>query len=312
MEEQKFPFRFDRIFLGSDQEEVFEEISQLVQSALDGYRVCIFAYGQTGSGKTYTMEGEGHRDKSLAGIIPRSVEKMFFWTQELTKTKGWQFQIGCSFVEIYNDELRDLLANNRNEEKLQIKSGDGPISVPGLQIINVQSASQVFKLLEVAHGNRATATTKMNERSSRSHSVFQLYISGICASSNETIDGKLNLIDLAGSERLDKSESTGDRLTEAKSINKSLHALADVISSIANKEPHVPYRNSKLTHLLQDSLGGDCKMLMFANVSGEVFNVQETLCSLRFAHKVNKTNIGVAKSSAKVNLSSTLEGQDDE
>lgn len=304
-----YKFTFDRVFQGSDQESIFDEIAEFVQSVLDGYRVCIFAYGQTGSGKTYTMEG----DPANPGIIPRSIEQIFSCTESLRTKFGWSFTMYSSFIEIYNEELRDLLNPNpspKGDDRLHINHINGQTAVAGATIVEVARPEQVFTLLQRAGNARAVAETKMNDRSSRSHSVFKLEIMGECAKTGERINGILNLIDLAGSERLSVSGSVGTRMREAQNINKSLCALADVISSLANKEQHVPYRNSKLTYLLQESLGGDCKMLMFANLGSEPHFVGESLCTLRFADKVNSTHIGTATKSAKVNLSKVLEDRD--
>ncbi|KAI9348652.1 kinesin-domain-containing protein [Obelidium mucronatum] len=248
----------------TNQAQVFEEISQLVQSALDGYNVCIFAYGQTGSGKTYTMEG-GPSPESM-GMIPRA----------------------SYFLEIYNESVRDLLSASScaGKEKHEIKHVVGDGKVTDVTIVPVTNGREVHSLLKKAQTNRAVAATNSNEHSSRSHSVF-------------TCEGVLNLIDLAGSERLSSSGSTGDRLKETQAINKSLSSLGDVIYALGNKDQHIPYRNSKLTYLLQNSLGGNSKTLMFVNVSPIANSLQESLCSLRFATKVNSCQIGTAKAVKK-------------
>jgi kinesin family protein C1 len=301
----KWSFSFDRIFgPESTQEEVFEEISQLVQSALDGYRVCIFAYGQTGSGKTYTMLGGENEGES--GVIPKSMRKIFS-AAESRHEHNWEFHLKASFLEIYNETIRDLLADQTTSIKernydIKIDRLTGATYVVGLTVEDISTPQQLEKLLRKSMANRATAATRCNERSSRSHSVFRLYISGRNKETGQERVGLLNLIDLAGSERLNSSGSTGDRLRETQHINKSLSALGDVISSLSNKEKYIPYRNSKLTYLLQDSLGGDSKTLMFVNISPTADSFQETLCSLRFAQKVNSCQIGTARRVAKVDL----------
>ncbi|CAL5029857.1 unnamed protein product [Urochloa decumbens] len=260
---QKLSFSYDKVFdPNASQGDVFVEISQLVQSALDGYKVCIFAYGQTGSGKTYTMMGRPGIDQK--GIIPRSLEQIFKTSQSL-ESQGWEYSMQASMLEIYNETIRDLLAPD------------------------------VTTLLEKASQSRSVGKTQMNEQSSRSHFVFSLKISGSNENTGQHVQGVLNLIDLAGSERLAKSGSTGDRLKETQSINKSLSALSDVIFAIAKGDDHVPFRNSKLTYLLQPCLGGDSKTLMFVNISPEASSVGETICSLRFASRVNACEIGIPR-----------------
>jgi len=297
----KHEFAFDRVFSPSaSQEDVFGEISQLIQSALDGYNVCIFAYGQTGSGKTYTMEGNT-ADHSTQGMIPRALEQVFRTSQDL-KDKGWQYTMEASFLEIYNETIKDLLGsgdvNVKHEIKLVNPNNTGSaceVMVTNVKTVIVTSETQVYSLLEKATQNRAVAATQCNERSSRSHSVFRLKLVGENQMTGEKCQGTLNLIDLAGSERLSQSCSTGERLRETKSINKSLSNLGNVIMALANKEQHIPYRNSKLTFLLQNSLGGNSKSLMFVNISPKEESLQESLCSLRFATKVNQCNIGTAQ-----------------
>ncbi|KAH9317288.1 hypothetical protein KI387_019057, partial [Taxus chinensis] len=291
---QKHSFTFDKVFgHESKQEEVFVEISQLVQSALDGYKVCIFAYGQTGSGKTYTMLGKPDAPEQK-GIIPRSLEQIFKTSQALS-SQGWSFRMQASMLEIYNETIRDLLVTNKNgsldgtrseNKQYAIKHDqNGNSFVSDLTITDVNNWIEVSSLLHKAAQSRTVGKTLMNEQSSRSHCVFTLRISGVNESTDQQVHGVLNLIDLAGSERLSRSCSTGDRLKETQAINKSLACLGDVILAIANREQHVPYRNSKLTYLLQPCLGGDSKTLMFVNISPDASSLNESICSLRFAAK---------------------------
>jgi len=296
--DKKMNFNFDKVFgAESSQESVFNEISQLVQSALDGYKVSIFAYGQTGSGKTYTMEGVA----SNPGVIPQSVRKIFH-TIEVKKSmrefKQWSYNVSVTYLEIYNETIRDLLApanNSKTETKLDIKHDNGVASVTNLITEQVSSPEEVMSLLRRATKNRSVASTNMNERSSRSHSVFTLSIHGMNSETKQRTHGVLNLIDLAGSERLNSSGAVGDRMKETKHINSSLSCLGDVIFALSKKAQHVPYRNSKLTYLLQPYLDGEGKCLMFVNVGPEEPSAGETLCSLRFAAKVNGCDIGVAQ-----------------
>ncbi|KAL2327961.1 hypothetical protein Fmac_021388 [Flemingia macrophylla] len=304
---QKHSFTFDKVFTPeASQEEVFVEISQLVQSALDGYKVCIFAYGQTGSGKTYTMMGRpGHPD--VKGLIPRSLEQIF-QAKQSQQPQGWKYEMQVSMLEIYNEMIRDLISTNRSSsdvtraengtpgKQYTIKhDANGNTHVSDLTVVDVHSAREVAFLLNQAANSRSVGKTQMNEQSSRSHFVFTLRIYGVNESTDQQVQGVLNLIDLAGSERLSKSGSTGDRLKETQAINKSLSSLSDVIFALAKKEDHVPFRNSKLTYLLQPCLGGDSKTLMFVNISPDPSSVGESLCSLRFASRVNACEIGTPR-----------------
>eukprot|EP00160_Parvularia_atlantis_P002777 Unigene12311_Nuclearia_a/m.37415 Unigene12311_Nuclearia_a/g.37415 ORF Unigene12311_Nuclearia_a/g.37415 Unigene12311_Nuclearia_a/m.37415 type:complete len:250 (-) Unigene12311_Nuclearia_a:48-797(-) len=245
------------------------------------------------------MEGapQGLDDDRTRGMIPRAVHQIFEQTQQLHE-KGWQYKMEVSFVEIYNESIRDLLGNGADDDKKhEIKHNEktGTTTVSDVRVVDVTSAHQIFALLHKATETRSVGRTQMNERSSRSHSVFSLRLVGSNSLTEEKCDGVLNLIDLAGSERLTQSGSTGERQKETQAINKSLSSLADVMMALANKDSHIPYRNSKLTYLLQNSLGGNCKTLMFVNVSPLPVNAQETLCSLRFAAKVNACDIGTAR-----------------
>ncbi|KAK3326235.1 P-loop containing nucleoside triphosphate hydrolase protein [Apodospora peruviana] len=289
------PFEFDRVFSPSvHNQEVFGEISQLVQSALDGYNVCIFCYGQTGSGKTYTMS-------SADGMIPRATH-MIYDTITKLKEKSWTYTMEGSFVEVYNEELNDLLTPAVDgKRKLEIRHDDArkQTTVLNCKSVALDSADKVEIMLRQAQNNRSVAATKANERSSRSHSVFILKLVGENSATLERCEGTLNLVDLAGSERLKHSGAEGDRMKETQSINKSLACLGDVIEALGRGSSHIPYRNSKLTHLLQYSLGGNSKTLMFVMVSPLEAHLKETLTSLRFATKVHNTHIGTAKSTKK-------------
>lgn len=302
----EWQFSFDRVFEPqSTQAEVFEEISLLAQSCADGYNVCIFAYGQTGSGKSFTMEGGP--TESTVGMIPRAVEQVFRVTEEL-RSKGWVYRMEGQFLEIYNETINDLLGKGEfDKKKHEIKHDkSGRTTVTDVNVIPLTSPNQVRSLLSLAQSRRTVASTLMNERSSRSHSVFTLRICGENPATGETCEGCLNLVDLAGSERLDKSGAGNDkdRLKETQSINKSLSALGDVIAALGEKgdgkaEKHIPYRNSKLTYLLQNSLSGNSKTLMVLNLSPLATHLNESLCSLRFATKVNNTTLGTARKQIK-------------
>lgn len=306
-QQKQWEFSFDKVFRPhATQETVFEDISQLVQSALDGYSVCVFAYGQTGSGKTYTMEGAEEvfdvadpsadvANAAKRGMIPRTMEQIFAALPLLSKA-GWTYEITASYLEIYNESVQDLLSRGKAKTKYAIKhSSDGQTKVQGLTYVKVESVAEVYRILKQAKQSRTVASTRCNERSSRSHSVFQLLLAGKNNKTAEEQVGVINMIDLAGSERLTRSKTSGAHLKETQSINKSLSCLGDVIFALANKDKHVPYRNSKLTYLLKNSLGGNSKTLMFANISPEESSAKETLCSLRFAKKVNSCDISTAK-----------------
>ncbi|PIN88439.1 hypothetical protein AB205_0079560, partial [Aquarana catesbeiana] len=299
----KYDFNFDCVFPPTTgQAPVFEEISLLVQSALDGYPVCIFAYGQTGSGKTYTMEGPDNISEETMGMIPRAIQQIFSSAEEL-KIKGWQYKFTASFLEIYNETIKDLLVNRPDKkheyEIRKVNTTSNEVYVTNLRYVEVSSVEEVHDLLHAAKTHRSVAKTALNDRSSRSHSVFQLKIEGENKLRDVHTSSVLSLIDLAGSERLDRSLSTGDRLKETQSINTSLSTLGMVITSLCNKESHIPYRNSKLTYLLQNSLGGNSKVLMFVNISPLEENFAESLNSLRFASKVNECVIGTARANRK-------------
>ena len=238
-------FSFDRVFSPAAQNaEVFEEISQLIQSALDGYNVCIFCYGQTGSGKTYTMS-------SADGMIPRAVSQIYNTAKSLEE-KGWSYNMEGSFIEVYNDTLNDLLGKAEDWEKKKHEIKHDPLRqrtiVTDVTTVQLDSPDRVNAILEKAGRNRSVAATKANARSSRSHSVFILKLTGENAITGEKSEGTLNLVDLAGSERLSHSGATGERMRETQHINKSLSCLGDVIGALGQGKEggHVPYRNSKL------------------------------------------------------------------
>ncbi|GLD95358.1 hypothetical protein PINS_up004002 [Pythium insidiosum] len=289
-------FGFDKVYLPSDsQEAVFKDVSDFIQSAMDGYNVCIFAYGQTGSGKTHTMQGSGKAQ--MRGIIPRSIQLIIQTCKELS-TQGWEYSLEVTFFEIYNETLRDLLTVNGagDDRKFNIRTDRrGKNYVEGLTTIPIDFAyaeEQVEEIVNLAACNRSVDKTDMNAHSSRSHSIFGLTIRGYNDAQQTEMEGSLSLVDLAGSERLSRSNATGERLKEAQAINKSLSALADVFQALAKKSPHVPYRNSKLTYVLQPALSGDGKTLMMVNLSPTMASLDESICSLRFAQNVSQCELG--------------------
>eukprot|EP00741_Cyanophora_paradoxa_P005759 tig00000113_g5581.t1 len=286
-------FEFDRVFPpASPQTTVFEDTQPLVASAMDGYNVCIFAYGQTGSGKTYTMEGPpGDR-----GVNLRALEELF--ALKRARQGEWSYHFRVSMLEIYNESIYDLLlpaSAAAQAPKLEIRQGPAGNYVQDLTEVEVKSLREVEEVMRAGAENRTVHATAMNEHSSRSHCVLQVQVESTNLTTGLRALSKLNLIDLAGSERVSRSEATGDRLKEAQNINKSLSALGDVIAALYQKSAHVPYRNSKLTYLLQDSLGGESKTLMFVQVSPSVASLQESLCSLNFAQRAKCVELGQGK-----------------
>jgi len=307
-------FHFDKVW-GPDQSQptLFRDVEPLALSVVDGYNACIFAYGQTGSGKTYTMEGSPSNDQH--GISYRTIQKLFTllnlraqqqraFAADREEEKGsmFQFKLQLGMLEIYNDEIYDLLsdhaaASSKEDQKRQAKAAgvkatldlkrgaDGKIEVPGLTKERINSIKDVFSLLARGNNNRATAATSLNEHSSRSHMVLTVEVeSGL--EGQPSNKGVLYLVDLAGSERVGKSQVEGAQLKEAAHINKSLSALGNVMEALDRKSSHVPYRDSKLTHLLQDAIGGNSRTMMVVAVCPT--NHDESVHALQFATRVRR------------------------
>ncbi|XP_039839693.1 kinesin-like protein KIN-14Q isoform X1 [Panicum virgatum] len=289
-------FTFNKVFgPAATQDEVFSDMQPLIRSVLDGFNVCIFAYGQTGSGKTYTMSGPKVLMEESLGVNYRALNDLFSLQAQRKGTIN--YDISVQMIEIYNEQVRDLLDDSGNR-RLEIKNtSQKGLVVPDASIVPVTSTADVVELMNQGQKNRAVGSTAINDRSSRSHSCLTVHVQGrdLTSGTGTILRGCMHLVDLAGSERVDKSEVVGDRLKEAQYINKSLSALGDVIASLAQKNSHVPYRNSKLTQLLQDSLGGQAKMLMFVHISPEPDAVGETISTLKFAERVASVELGAAK-----------------
>ncbi|XP_056645169.1 protein claret segregational [Diorhabda sublineata] len=293
----KMEFTFDQVFNeNATQSQFFEELSQLVQSAIDGYNVCVFAYGQTGSGKTFTMQGAS--DPENLGMIPRSVN-LIFDTIENLKQYNWKYEVRVSFLEIYNENIRDLLDPDTNQN-LDILYNEGRgTTVTNLKIEPISTYEDFEYYMKLAQKHRMVAATDFNEHSSRSHAITKIYLSGKDEDCNTHYTGSINLVDLAGSES--GKTSKGARLVETKSINKSLSALGSVMLALHNKDKHIPYRNSKLTYLLQSSLGGNSKTLMIVNISPFEETYSESINSLRFASKVKEVKTKIKKNKTNIN-----------
>ncbi|XP_061343234.1 kinesin-like protein KIN-14R [Gastrolobium bilobum] len=287
----KKSFRFDRVYTPKDdQVDVFADASSMVVSVLDGYNVCIFAYGQTGTGKTFTMEGT----EQNRGVNYRTLEHLFKVSKERSET--FSYDISVSVLEVYNEQIRDLLATGQTSKRLEIKQvSEGSHHVPGVVEAKVDNINEVWNVLQAGSNARAVGSNNVNEHSSRSHCMLCIMVRAKNLMNGECTKSKLWLVDLAGSERLAKTEAQGERLKEAQNINRSLSALGDVISALAAKSSHIPYRNSKLTHLLQDSLGGDSKTLMLVQISPSDQDLGETLSSLNFATRVRGVELGPVK-----------------
>ena len=283
---KKWRFGFDNVFSPeSDQDDVWEGTEPLVQSAIDGFNVCLFAYGQTGSGKTHTMLGT----KDNEGIIYRAVRTIFQAKTNLEiESKGASsVTVGVEMLEIYNEKLRDLMTKNAAEVQMKINSS-GDIGVNNI-VLEAKTVEEVLHALETAKSRRCVSATKSNAESSRSHLVFTIHFT--VKTPKFTRSSKLNICDLAGSERLNKSGSTGVRLEETKKINSSLSCLSPVFEALQSGAPHFPFRDSKLTHLLKDSLTGDSKTLSIICCNPLSENFNESLCSIKFGSKCSRVEL---------------------
>ncbi|XP_029505517.1 kinesin-like protein KIF3B isoform X1 [Oncorhynchus nerka] len=280
-------FTFDSVYdWNSKQVDLYDETFRpLVDSVLLGFNGTIFAYGQTGTGKTYTMEGV-RNDPERRGVIPNSFEHVF---THISRSQNQQYLVRASYLEIYQEEIRDLLSKDQSG-RLELKERpDTGVYVKDLSSFVTKSVREIEHVMNVGNQNRSVGSTNMNEHSSRSHAIFVITIEcselGVDGENHIRV-GKLNLVDLAGSERQTKTGAQGERLKEATKINLSLSALGNVISALVDgRSTHIPYRDSKLTRLLQDSLGGNARTVMVANIGPASYNVEETLTTLRYSNR---------------------------
>ena len=290
--QNSWSWKYDAVLHNASQETVYTEHAQpIVQSVLRGYNGTIMCYGQTGAGKTFTQVGS--MDFRNRGITPRAISEIFTYIAEHPQ---YDATVSVSYVEIHNDVLQDLLSTLPREEPLPadvdlhvIEDRKGETSVKNLTTVPVRSEEEALKMLFEGNANRQVAVHQLNRTSTRGHAIFTLMvrIKSRVDSSGVVTKCKLNLVDLAGSERLKKTDTAGDLRAESMFINKSLSYLEQVVVALSSRgRSHTPYRQSKLTHLLKDSLGGNCKTLLIANVYGELTHIEETISTLQFAARV--------------------------
>ncbi|KAK3688402.1 P-loop containing nucleoside triphosphate hydrolase protein [Podospora appendiculata] len=289
-------FTFDRVFdMACKQSDIFDfSIKPTVDDILNGYNGTVFAYGQTGAGKSYTMMGTSIDDDDGRGVIPRIVEQIF--TSIMSSAANIEYTVRVSYMEIYMERIRDLLAPQNDNLPVHEEKNRG-VYVKGLLEIYVSSVQEVYEVMRRGGNARAVAATNMNQESSRSHSIFVITITQKNVETGSAKSGQLFLVDLAGSEKVGKTGASGQTLEEAKKINKSLSALGMVINSLTDgKSSHIPYRDSKLTRILQESLGGNSRTTLIINCSPSSYNDAETLSTLRFGMRAKSI-----KNKAKVN-----------
>ncbi|KAL4493521.1 hypothetical protein ABPG72_007529 [Tetrahymena utriculariae] len=293
-DEQPHQFSFDKIFPSDTRQiDVFKEVGQpVLECIMQGINSTIFAYGQTSSGKTHTMEGK-HDDPEYMGLIPRMMEKLFDMIADAPSTM--EFSIKASFLEIYNEKIHDLLDSSKTNLNVKEDKLRG-IFVQDATEAFVVKASDMMKVMRKGADNRSVAATRMNERSSRSHSIFLLTLIQKNTETETSRLSKLYFVDLAGSEKIAKTHVSGQQLEEAKNINKSLTCLGIVINSLSEKKEHIPYRDSKLTRILQESIGGNSKTTLIIACSMCSYNDKETISTLRFGQRAKSI-----KNQAKVN-----------
>ncbi|KAI8614007.1 P-loop containing nucleoside triphosphate hydrolase protein [Chytriomyces sp. MP71] len=300
-QQENWDFRFDNILHNASQEKVYDECgASIIKSVMEGYHGTIMAYGQTGAGKTFTMTGASENYKHR-GLIPRAISHIF---REVAERPQMAYTIRISYLEIYNENVVDLLASlpdggdghaggregGHGEMSLAVVEDKIGVShVKGLTMPIANNEEEALNLLFEGETNRSIAEHQLNKISTRSHCIFTIYLESRSRveSSERVISSKLNLVDLAGSERISKTHTQGLSLKEAMYINKSLTFLEQVIIALSDKRrEHIPYRQSKLTHVLRDSLGGNCNTLMIANIWGEAQHLEETISTLRFATRM--------------------------
>ncbi|KAJ5593816.1 uncharacterized protein N7459_000024 [Penicillium hispanicum] len=289
-------FTFDRVFpMGSPQNDIFDySIRPTVDDLLNGYNGTVFAYGQTGAGKSYTMMGSDIDDDVGKGVIPRIVEQIF--ASILTSPSNIEYTVRVSYMEIYMERIRDLLVPHNDNLPVHEEKSRG-VYVKGLLEVYVSSVQEVYEVMRRGGNARAVAATNMNQESSRSHSIFVITVSQKNVETGSAKSGQLFLVDLAGSEKVGKTGASGQTLEEAKKINKSLSALGMVINALTDgKSSHIPYRDSKLTRILQESLGGNSRTTLIINCSPSSYNDAETISTLRFGVRAK-----AIKNKAKVN-----------
>mmetsp|Transcript_108318 Transcript_108318/g.187099 ORF Transcript_108318/g.187099 Transcript_108318/m.187099 type:complete len:745 (-) Transcript_108318:746-2980(-) len=287
-QQEDFTYKYDRVMHNVTQEAIYNQVgSGIVRSVLDGYNGTALCYGQTGAGKTYTMSGGN--DFKQRGMVPRAIANIF---NDITNKPEQSFEVRVSYMEIYNERLFDLLADpaSANPDDLHIQEdAKGSISVKNLSTPIVTQEADALAYFFEGNANRAIAEHQLNTNSSRSHCVFTVYVScrSRVESDGQTTHSKLNFVDLAGSERLSKSGSEGQVAKEAMYINKSLTFLEQVVIALSTSaREHVPYRQCRLTNLLKDSLGGNCKTVMVANIWAEEQHLEETVSTLKFATRM--------------------------
>eukprot|EP00466_Bigelowiella_natans_P005311 jgi/Bigna1/48938/estExt_Genewise1.C_360012 len=296
-------FSYDEVYgPSSTQQQVYANTSHLIQSAYDGYNVCIFAYGQTGTGKTYTMYGSDENP----GVAPRAIQSLYKLVEKGRQTG--KVEVSCYMVELYKAKLQDLLCDEKNRGKNKLK-----VTKDRRGIVEVRTADMIIILIIIIIITMASSSqvssTLMNAGSSRSHLILSVLIKKQGKKGKATF-GKLSLVDLAGCERASKTGATAEQMKEAQSINQSLSALGNVIAALSSGSKHVPYRSHVLTNLMSDSLGGNAKTLMFVNVSPSGYNTDETINALNYA-----TRVKMVKNSADKNSESNskaLEERDEE
>ena len=279
-----------------DQTAVFEALGQpALHNALKGFNACIFAYGQTGSGKSYTMVG----DSANPGLIPLFCEELFSWAEEATAS-GRTLSTELQVFEIYNEHLSDLLSEDSPEPPITVRETPAGVYIDGLVSCKVSNYQELEQMMARGNARRTLAATSMNDTSSRAHTIYRLVLTQTALRSDEVLSSEVNLVDLAGSERVGETGATGVRFQEGTHINLSLSNLRSVISALTSNHTHVPYRDSQLTFILKNALGGNTKTAMVATISPALLNYSQTLSTLRYAQQVK-----YIENAAVVNLTVT-------